>query len=75
MESQNIAKYLIIGGVVILLFGIILYFFKDQLNWLGKLPGDFQFQNENVKIYFPLATMIIVSLLLNLIIWLVRRFF
>ena len=73
--NQNLGKYLIIGGLILVLVGTLVYFFWDKLNWLGKLPGDIRYENGNTKIYFPVATMILLSLLLNLVLYLIKRFF
>ena len=67
-------KYIIIIGAIIILVGVIIYFFHDKLNWLGKLPGDIRVEKENFKFYFPLTTMILLSLAITLIINLVKRF-
>lgn len=68
-------KYIIVAGAVLLVVGVIIYFSGNKLNWLGKLPGDIRIEKENFKFYFPLATMLVLSLVLNLVIWLVRKFF
>lgn len=71
---QNTAKYLILLGLAIVLTGIIFYFFGDKLKWIGNLPGDIKIENENTKIYFPITTMILVSILGSILLNLVRRF-
>ncbi len=45
------------------------------LSWFGRLPGDFQFGNERTRVYIPLASMLLISLVLSLILYLLRRFF
>ncbi len=67
-------KYIIIIGAVIIIVGIIIYFFNDKLNWIGKLPGDIRIEKENFKLYLPLTTMLVLSLAVTLIINLIRRF-
>lgn len=64
-------KTLVIVGLLIVLVG---------LGWpwlsklpLGRLPGDFVVDRENFRLYFPLTTMILVSVLLSLILWLFRK--
>jgi hypothetical protein len=52
---------------------LILYFAGGRLTWLGRLPGDIRIERENFKLYFPLTTMIILSLLLTLILWIIRK--
>jgi len=72
--SQTTGKYLIITGLMLVVLGIVIYFLSDKLHWLGRLPGDIRIEKENFKFYFPITTMIILSVLLNLIIVLVRKF-
>jgi len=74
MNSET-GKWVIGIGVIIILVGIIIYFFHDKLNWIGRLPGDIRIEKENFRFYFPIATMILFSLLGTLIIWLIRKFF
>ncbi|MFN5477314.1 MAG: DUF2905 domain-containing protein [Chitinophagaceae bacterium] len=68
------AKYLIITGLVLVLIGIIWYFFGDKLGWVGRLPGDIRIERPGLKVYVPITTMILASLLLSLLMYLIRRF-
>ena len=61
-------------GAFILLAGICIYFFHDKMQWLGRLPGDIRVERENFRFYFPITTMILLSLLLSVIIQVIRRF-
>lgn len=72
---QAFGKYFILFGVIFLIIGIILYFFGGHLNWLGKLPGDVRVEKENFRFYFPITTMILISLILTVIINIIRKFF
>ncbi|HEU5168174.1 MAG TPA: DUF2905 domain-containing protein [Chitinophagaceae bacterium] len=74
MNSET-GKWVIGLGAIIILIGIIIYFFHDKLNWIGRLPGDIRIERENFKFYFPITTMILLSLFGTLIIWLIRKFF
>jgi hypothetical protein len=74
MNSET-GKWIIGIGLIIILVGIIIYFFHDKLNWIGRLPGDIRIEKENFRFYFPIVTMILFSLLGTLIIWLIRKFF
>jgi H+/Cl- antiporter ClcA len=74
MNSET-GKWVIGIGVIIILVGIIIYFFHDKLNWIGRLPGDIRIEKDNFRFYFPITTMILLSLLGTFIIWLVRKFF
>jgi len=72
MNSQ-IGKYVVIAGIVIVIIGIIIYFFSDKLNWIGRLPGDIRIEKDNFRFYFPITTMIIASILLTIIIQIIKR--
>ncbi|HEX6170207.1 MAG TPA: DUF2905 domain-containing protein [Chitinophagaceae bacterium] len=74
MNSET-GKWVIGIGVIIIFVGIIIYFFHDKLNWIGRLPGDIRIERENFRFYFPITTMILLSLFGTLIIWLIRKFF
>ena len=67
MDTTSIAKYLIFFGVILLLIGSIFYFLGKLGIGLGKLPGDIIIQKENFTFYFPLATSIIISVALTII--------
>ena len=65
-------KLLIIFGVIIVIAGVIIYFF-DKIPFLGKLPGDIVVKKKNFTFYFPLMTSIVVSVILSLILYLIAR--
>ncbi|MCO6463829.1 MAG: DUF2905 domain-containing protein [Saprospiraceae bacterium] len=67
-------KYIILIGIVVVVIGIIWYFFGDKLGFIGKLPGDIHIQKDNFSFYFPITTMILISVLINIIIRLFRYF-
>lgn len=71
--NADTGKYIILAGIIIIVGGIIIYFFHDKLNWIGRLPGDIRIERENFKFYFPLATMIIFSLLISALLWIIKR--
>lgn len=73
--NSELGKFLIAGGLLLLIAGILVYFFHDKLNWIGRLPGDIRIEKENFRFYFPVVTMILVSVLVTVIINLIRRFF
>lgn len=73
--DQQTGKYILITGIFIVLVGIVIYSFHDYLKWIGKLPGDIRIEKENFRFYFPLATMIVLSLLITLLINIFKRFF
>lgn len=72
---QPIGKILVIIGLVIIIIGIMMWLGGDRFNWLGHLPGDIRIEKENIKFYFPITTMIIISVVLTFLIWLFRKIF
>ena len=73
--NSDTGKWIIGIGAIIVIIGIVVYFFHDKLNWIGRLPGDIRIERENFRFYFPITTMILFSLLGTLILWLIRKFF
>lgn len=65
-------KTLIAIGLIIAAVGVILTL-AGRIPWIGRLPGDIYIKKENFTFYFPLATSIIISILLTLILWLFRK--
>jgi hypothetical protein len=65
------ARFLIVLGLVILLMGL-LWPYLSKLG-LGRLPGDIVIERENVTLYIPLATCLMLSLVLSLIFWVANR--
>jgi hypothetical protein len=65
-------KSLIYIGLFIAAIGVAVSF-SGKIPWLGRLPGDIYIKRENFSFYFPLATSILISILLSLILWLFRR--
>ena len=74
MSSQT-GKWMILAGILIVITGVIIYFFHDKLNWLGKLPGDIRIEKENFRFYFPVTTMIIISVIITILVNLFRKIF
>jgi len=66
--------YLLFIGGAIVIVGVLIYFFHDKLHWLGRLPGDIRIEKENFRLYIPITTMVIASLVLSLVRYLLRKF-
>jgi hypothetical protein len=65
------ARFLVVLGLVLLVIGL-LWPFLSQIG-LGRLPGDIVIERGNVRFYFPLATCLLLSVLLSLVFWAVNR--
>ncbi len=66
------ARLLIITGVVLILAGVVVAVLP-KIPWLGKLPGDILIKRENMTFYFPLATCILLSLLISFILFIINN--
>lgn len=72
---NNIGKLIVIVGVLFVIVGVVIYFWGDKFSWLGRLPGDIRVEKENFRFYFPITTMIIISVVVSLLIRLFQKFF
>ncbi len=71
---QHIAKLLIVFGIIIAVLGALLLLFRNSgIPFLGKLPGDIFIQRKNFTFYFPVATSILLSIILTLIFYFLGR--
>jgi Protein of unknown function (DUF2905) len=70
---QEIGKFVVIVGALLVVVGVVLWRFPGLFGWVGKLPGDISVQKGNFSFYFPVATCILVSIILTLVSWLFRR--
>jgi hypothetical protein len=66
------ARLLIIIGIITAAIGVLLLL-SAKIPWLGRLPGDIVIQRKNVTFYFPVATSIILSIIITLVFWLLGR--
>lgn len=67
------AKWLIVSGAGLLVIGLSVYLFPNLLGWFGRLPGDIRIESERTKIFIPISSMLIISLLLSLVLSFLKR--
>ena len=68
----GLGKPLIICGIILIVFGVIITF-AGKIPWLGRLPGDILIKRDNFTFYFPLATSILISIIISMLFWLFRK--
>jgi len=68
----GLGKILLIVGLLITGVGLVLMF-AGKIPWIGRLPGDFFYKGKNFTFYFPLATSLLISIVLTLILWFIGR--
>ncbi|HPQ09595.1 MAG TPA: DUF2905 domain-containing protein [Bacteroidia bacterium] len=72
-------KIFILLGSILVAFGIIILLSEQGgfnikwFSWFGKLPGDIIIERENFKFYFPLTSMILVSIVLSVLLKIIRK--
>jgi len=72
LEPQNFGKLIVITGVIISLIGVVIIFLEKI--GLFKLPGDIEFGGRNWKVFFPIVSCIVISIVLTVILWIVNYF-
>ncbi|MBK9333166.1 MAG: DUF2905 domain-containing protein [Ignavibacteria bacterium] len=70
--TQQAGKLLIISGLIIAAAGVLIMY-SDKIPFLGKLPGDIRIKKDNFEFYFPLATSVVISLIISLIMYLIYK--
>jgi hypothetical protein len=73
MSSPSVGSLLIVLGIGLAIVGLLVL--AGGFGWFGRLPGDIRIERETTRIYIPLASMILISIVLNLVLYLFRRFF
>jgi hypothetical protein len=71
--SRPAGIFLVVAGVALVVVGLLVL--SGGLSWFGRLPGDIRIERGNVRFYFPLVSMLLVSLAITLIVSIVRRLF
>jgi len=71
---ESIARYVMIGGIVLFLIGGGIYLATKFGIPLGRLPGDIRMEGENGSFYFPVTTSILISVILTIVLNLISRF-
>ena len=66
---------MVILGILSVVSGLVLLYSGDKLKWLGRLPGDIRIQRDNFRFYAPITTMLLVSVLLSLVLYIIGKFF
>ncbi len=68
----GLGKLLVTAGIILVLAGIVVSV-AGRIPWLGRLPGDILIRRENFTFYFPLTSSLLVSALVSLLLYLLRR--
>ncbi len=73
MSSSSVGSALMTLGIGLVIVGLLVSL--GGFGWFGRLPGDIRIERDTVRVYIPFASMILISIVLNLVFYLIRRFF
>jgi len=68
-----VGRWLIVAGLVLLALGAVLHYAPWLLGWFGKLPGDIDIQSGRTRVFVPITSMILVSIVVTVLVNLLRR--
>jgi hypothetical protein len=69
--NRGVGPWLVGLGVVLVVLGLLAW--TGLLSWFGRLPGDIRIAREDVHVYVPITSMILVSVVVSVILWLINR--
>ncbi len=75
MDMAQMGKLLVIAGVLLALVGLLIWGLGSKFAWFGNLPGDIRVERENFTFYFPIVSMLLLSVALSGVLWLIGKFF
>lgn len=70
---MDAGKWLVVAGIALVVIGLLVQ--TGALGWFGRLPGDIRIERPGTRFYFPITSMVIVSVVLSLLLNLLRRLF
>lgn len=73
MSGRSSGMFVVVIGFVMVGLGLLMW--TGALSWFGRLPGDLRLGDERTRVFIPITSMLIISLVLSLVMWVVRRFF
>ena len=73
MSSHPAGLVLIVAGLAIVMIGLLVW--SGAFGWFGRLPGDIRIERETMRVYIPIVSMIVISLVLTLLLNIIRRIF
>ena len=71
--NRSVGLLMAIAGGVLVLLGVLIY--SGALSWFGRLPGDVRYEGEHTRVYIPIVSSLLASVVVSLLFYLLRRFF
>ena len=72
MNAAGVSRVLIVLGIAAIVIGLLVR--VGALGWFGNLPGDIRIETETTRVYVPLTSMLIVSVVISVLVAVLRRF-
>jgi hypothetical protein len=71
MSPIQLGRLIVLSGLILVGIGLLVW--SGALNWFGRLPGDIRIERPGLRVHIPWVSLLVVSVALNLLIWLVKR--
>jgi len=71
--NRQVGLLMVIAGAALVIIGLLIYL--GALSWFGRLPGDVRYEGEHTRVYFPIVSSLLASVVLSVLFYLFRRFF
>lgn len=73
MGNKSLGQLIIALGLILIVVGLVAM--RGWLGWFGHLPGDVRIERENMRVYVPIVSMLLISILFSVLSYVIRRFF
>lgn len=73
MGNKALGQLIIALGLILIVVGLVAM--RGWLGWFGHLPGDVRIERENMRVYVPIVSMLLISILFSVLSYVIRRFF
>jgi hypothetical protein len=71
--NKSLGQLIIALGLILIVVGLVAM--RGWLGWFGHLPGDVRIERENMRVYVPIVSMLLISILFSVLSYVIRRFF
>jgi hypothetical protein len=72
MTSVSAGPIIVMLGIAVVLIGLVVW--SGGLSWFGRLPGDIRIERDTVRVYIPIVSMLVISVVVSLVLYLINRF-
>lgn len=73
MDNKSVGQLIVALGLILIVVGLVAM--RGWLAWFGHLPGDVRIERENVRVYVPIVSMLLISVLFSVLSYVIRRLF